>query len=108
MALQLVLSIIWYKQRTLFTDPAWMSFDVLNRRTFSFTSHRYSAAITQFWVWAGERMHWPVSVILTVYSSSFAGIYLLIVIALWRLRQYVPGILLGLYFTLFASDIFFW
>jgi hypothetical protein len=99
-------SVAWYRQRLLFVDAALYVFEVLNAHRFAMTN-RYTAVLSQVWIFAGDYLHLPLRIILILFSASFPLFYLIVMLLLGRLRQYVPAILLALYLTLFASDVFF-
>jgi hypothetical protein len=106
MILMLLGSIVWYRQRLLFVDAALYVFEVLNAHRFEMTN-RYTAVLTQIWIFAGDYLHLPLRAILILFSASFSFFYLVVILILGRLRQYGLAILLGLYLTLFSSDAFF-
>lgn len=108
LGLLLLGSIVWYKQRVLFLDPAWISFQIVNRGEFIIPEHRYGAVVTQIWPWLSAHLHLPLRLILILYSASFYIFYLVVALLLGRLRQYALGLLFVLYLTLLVSDVYFW
>lgn len=107
--LLLLLSILWYKQRVLFIDPAWISFEIIQKGEMSIPEHRYGAFVSQMWLLGGAAIHLPTGLLLTLYSASFYSFYFTVALVLGRvLRQYALAILLALYHTLIVSDVFFW
>jgi hypothetical protein len=102
-------SIVFYKHRVLFVDPAWISFDILNRGKLSIQEHRYGSFITQMWLLIANKLHLPMKAALMLYSISFYAFYFSVAwIVGCVLKQYAVGILLVMYFTLFVSDVYFW
>ncbi len=102
-------SIFLYKQRMLFVDPCFITFNILNTHSFVITEHRYGAFITQIVPLIGAYLHLPLKIILLLYSASFYVFYLgIVLILIYRLKQYGLAILMAFYFTLFVSDVYFW
>jgi hypothetical protein len=106
--LMLLGSIIWYKQRMLFGDPAYLSFRIINEKQLFIPEHRYGAVVTQAWPLIGGMLHLPLRVVLILYSASFYLFYCFVILMLGRWRQYALGILFALYLSLFVSDVYFW
>ena len=102
-------SLFWYRQRMLFVDPGWIVFNVINNHNFSIAEYRYGAFITQMVPLIGSLFKLPLSVILLAYSASFYLFYTVVVLLLlYRYKQYGLALLMALYFTLFVSDVYFW
>jgi hypothetical protein len=102
-------SIVWYRQRISFVDPAWISFEVIQKGKLSIPEHRYGAIASQIWLLVGSWIHVPIGLLTLLYSASF---YIFYVIVAWvighKLEQYALGILLVMYHTLIVSDVYFW
>lgn len=107
--LLLIGSLIWYKQRMLFVDPCWITYQNINTGHFNIAEHRYGAAITQWVPLAGSWLNMSLKTILIAYSVSFYVFYLAVALIVgFGYRQYWLGILLPCYFTFFVSDVYFW
>ena len=102
-------SIFFYRERMLFVDPCFVNFTILNTGELVITEHRYGAMITQIFPWIGGMLHLPLSVTLALYSASFYLFFTTVILLLiYRFRQYGLAILMAFYFTLFVSDVYFW
>ena len=109
MLLLLLGSAVWYRERMLFVDPAFVAFEVINRGGLVISEHRYGAFITQVFPLVGSWLQLPLRNVLFLYSVSFYLFFLTgMLLVGWRWRQYALGTLLALYFTLFVSDVYFW
>lgn len=102
-------SLIFYKERMFLLDPCWVSFNIINTKTFSFAEFRYGAFISQVFPLIGVYLGLSIKTILILYSISFYVFYLssaLIIGFIWKEKWL--GILLAFYFTIFVSDVYFW
>lgn len=109
LALLLAGSLYYFRQRMLFADGAFMTFNLLNEGRLLIQEHRYGAFVTQAIPLLGGWLHLPLSIILLLYSAGFQLFYLAVgLLLLYRLRQPALAVLLVCYLTVFASDVFFW
>jgi len=109
MLLLTIWSVITFKQRMLFVDPAFISFNVINRHAFVFSEYRFGAFITQIFPLAGAYFGWSLKTILLLYSLSFYLFYLSTVLILGLMLKQKPlALLLVVYLTLFVSDGYYW
>ncbi len=105
----LIASILFYRERMLFVDPCFVTFTILNTSELVITEHRYGAFITQLFPWIGGMMHLPLATILILYSASFYLFFSAVILLLiFRFKQYGLAILMAFYFTQFVSDVYFW
>lgn len=109
MLLLTIWSVITFKQRMLFVDPAWITFNIINHHTFAFAEHRFGAFITQIVPLAGVYFGCSLKTILLLYSLSFYLFYLSTVLVLGLVLKQKPlALLLVVYLTLFVSDGYYW
>lgn len=102
-------SVYAYRERMLFVDPAWVSFNIINDGTFSFAEYRYGAFISQLFPLVASSLGLSLKAVLMLYSFGFYAFYLGASLLLtFRMKQYGTSILLVLYFTVFVSDGYFW
>jgi len=104
----LIGSIIFWKERMLFSDAAFISFRIINYGTLQIQVDRYGAFITQLFHYLASKAHLPLASVLLWYSISFNLFYLVVGGLLYRLRQYSLTILLAFYLSLYVSDTYFW
>ena len=105
----LVFSVVFYKERMLFLDGPHNLFLIINDGHFHIEEHRYGSFITQVLPVLGYRLHLPLQWVMMLYSASFNLFFLAVVLLLvFRFREYNLAILFGLYLTLFASATFYW
>lgn len=101
-------SLVWYKQRMLFVDPCWLTYNNINKQTIHIAEYRYGAFITQMVPLIGSKLGLSLRAILMAYSVSFYIFYLAVALIAGYLRQYWLAILLACYFTFIVSDVYFW
>lgn len=104
----LLLSILFYKERILFLDGGHILFRILNDGTLKIEERRYGSFITQSIPWLLQMLHAPIKWIALLYSISFNLFYGLVAWILYRFKKYELCLLLGVYFTAFVTDTFFW
>lgn len=100
--LMLILSAVFFLERTLFIDTAYYLFRMSQEHSFNVELNRWSAVIPELLPWLGMKLSAPASVILMSYSLAFwllyAGIFYLMV---FRFKKPEAGLTLILAFTLF-------
>lgn len=102
-------SLVTYKERMLFVDPAWVVYNIINSKSFLFAEHRYGAFITQIFPLIGSYLGLSLKTILLFYSISFYLFYLSAALIIGSyFKQKWLSILLALYLTLFVSDVYYW
>ena len=109
LAILLLGAIVYYKQRMLFIDAPHVFFRIVNDGRLQIEEHRIGSFITQMFPLIGSKIHIPFKLLLILYSASFYLFYLVVALLLvYKYRRYELAILLGLYFTVFVSETFFW
>ncbi|HLS71994.1 MAG TPA: hypothetical protein VK027_10060 [Chitinophagaceae bacterium] len=105
----LMFSLLFYKERMLFVDPAWIVFNIINKGKLIIAENRYGAFITQIFPYFGSKLGLSLKSILILYSASFYLFYFFTayIIGL-KWKQEVFAILLALYLGVFVSDVFYW
>jgi hypothetical protein len=106
--LLLIASFVFYKERVLFADAAFVAFNIINYHSLSIQAQRYGSFITQLVPYLGQALGLPIRIILLGYAVSFNLFYFLVAAILHRLKQYGFTVLLALYYFLLVSDSFFW
>jgi len=101
-------SLIFWKERMLFIDDAFIAFDLIRTKNFSIPLSRYGAGVSQLLPLLALKLHASVKTILILYSLSFNLFFLAAAYILYRLRQFSLVVLLALYFTIYVSDTFYW
>ncbi|HTO16064.1 MAG TPA: hypothetical protein VLZ83_09845 [Edaphocola sp.] len=103
-----ILSIISYKERTLFVDSSWFITNILHTKSFYFMEMRFGAFITQLGTIAAIHLGLSLKSILIIFSISFYIFYLFSFWAIGGLmKQKKLAILFVFYLTLFISDGYF-
>lgn len=74
----LIGSIIFWKERMLFSDAAFISFRIINYGTLQIQVDRYGAFITQLFPYLASKAHLPLASVLLWYSISFNLFYLVV------------------------------
>lgn len=104
-----VFSIITFKQRMFFVDPSWVVFNIINKKEFVFSEHRYGAFITQMFPLIATHLGLSVKSILILYSFSFYLFYASAAAIIgFIFKQKWLVILQAFYLTLFVSDVYYW
>src|SRR5690606_11941303 len=105
----LVFSLLFYKERMLFVDPAWIVFNIINKGKLIIAENRYGAFITQIFPYFGSKLGLSLKSILILYSASFYLFYFFTAYIIgFKWKQEVFAILLALYLGVFVSDVFYW
>lgn len=91
-----------------FTDPAFHSFEILQREGLAIQVNRFGAAVTEFFPLMAYKLGFSLKSILTIYSASFMLLHLLAYTWLWRRRGVAAAWLLLLSYLLFSTDLFYW
>ncbi len=105
----LVGAFVFFKERVLFADTAYILFNILNYHSFAIQEHRYGSFITQLVPYLGQLMHLPVKSLIIGYGASFNVFYFIVgAILVYRLRQYRLAVLMAIYYFLFVSQSYFW
>ena len=105
----LVWAAMFYKERILYIDAPHILFRIINDGHFWIEEHRYGSFISQVLPLIGSKLHLPLPWLMIAYSIGFYLFYLAVsLILVYRYKNYPLAILLGLYFTLFVSDTYYW
>lgn len=105
----LILSIVFYKERTVFLDIAFHLFAIITEGDLAIQNFRFGAAATQIFPLVASRLHMPIEAVMLIYSVGFIIYYLLCYILCGLvLKQYKYGLVLLLSSALFATDSFYW
>lgn len=109
MLVLLILSAVFYKERTLFADIAYQTFLMIQEGGLQVQVFRFGSAIVHILPYLAIKAELGLPVILMLYSISFTllylGLYLLIVN--WLKNDYL-GLVLVFLFTLTVYDGFYW
>ncbi len=104
----MILSVLFFKERLLFADTAFASFELLNSESLLLLGHRYGAVVTKLLPCLLIHLHVPVIPILMSYLLSYNLFYLIIVsILFFGYKQYKLVILMGICYLLIVSASFF-
>ena len=105
----LIGSIYFSLERVLYSDASYILFRIINTGELQIQLNRYGSFVTQGFPLVASKLHLPLSWIVLIYSSSFNLFYLAVAALLvLKLKEYSLAILMGLYFTLFVSDTYYW
>lgn len=100
---------VFYLERMLFCDASLIFTSIVNEQTFKIQEYRYGAFITQFVPLLTAYLHLPIKLGLLLYSLSFNLFYFgVAALLVLKFKEYGLAVLMGLYFTLFVSDTYFW
>jgi hypothetical protein len=107
-ALLLVWAVYLAKLKMGFTDPAFHSFEILQREGLAIQVNRFGAAVTEFFPLMAYKFGLSLKSILVIYSASFMLLHLLVYTWLWRRHGVAAAWLLLLSYLLFSTDLFYW
>lgn len=101
-------AVYYYQERMLFSDAAWVFYNITNQKQLFIQEHRYGSFITQLFPLIGLALHLPLKGILILYSLSFNLFPLITGFILYQKRQYEWVIVLALYLTICVSESYYW
>ena len=105
----LALSILFYRERALFTDIAYQTFLMINDGGVQVMVYRFGAAVVQLLPLLAIKLEAPLWVISLLYSMSFPLLFLFFYWVIVRvLRNEQLGWALVLLFILIVYDGFYW
>jgi len=105
----LAFAIVYYKVRVFFLDSAYVCTNILIHHGLSIQEHRYGSFITQLVPLIGIKLHLSIKYIVIAYTVSFNVFYLgVILLLVFRFKQYALSILMALYYVLLFSDAYYW
>ncbi|MCB0653702.1 MAG: hypothetical protein KDC85_20660 [Saprospiraceae bacterium] len=109
MVLLLLLSVVFYKERTLFADIAYQTFLMIQEGGLQVQVFRFGSAIVHVLPYLAIQAGFPLEVVLILYSISFTLLYLCLylLIVKWFKNDYM-GLVLVFLFTLTVLDGFYW
>jgi hypothetical protein len=112
LALMVILSIgsvVFYKERLLFSDATHNLFRIINYNTVQVEAERYGIAITQYFPLWGARLHLSLGTLMMLYSTAFYVFYLgTILLLIFYFKEYELAVLYGMYMTLFVSLAYYY
>jgi hypothetical protein len=105
----LVLSLVYFRERTVLLDASYALFHMLRDQTFSIEFHRFPDAIVQALPLLAGRMGYPLLTIMKLYSVSFVlfplGCYLL---TGFLFRSYQLALVILIVSIAFVTETFFY
>ena len=105
----LILSIIFYKERTVFADIAYHLFEILRTGRFAIQNHRFGAVATQIFPLIGRSLSLELNTIAILYSIGFILYYSLCYFICGSIfKGYKFALAYLLICFLFASHTFYW
>ncbi len=105
----LVLSLIFYKERTIFLDAAYNMFYIIGPGHFSITNFRFGNVLNQFPPLLAVKAGIPIAHVLQLYSAVFVVYYMAAYFVCGSiLRRYDYALVILLLNILFAADTFYW
>ena len=108
-AVLFILSVLFYKERTMFLDMAYSLFFIIKRNYFAIQNFRYVAILTQVFPLVASRMGLSLNVVAFLYSSGFIFYYFgCYFICGTILKQYRFALVILLFNILFVSHTFYW
>lgn len=109
LAVLVIGALVFWKERMLLCDAPHIAFRIINEQALQIQQFRYGAFITQSVPLLACKLHLPLQTVLMLYSLGFNLFYFLIAAVLvFRFKTYGLAVLMGFYYTLFASDTFYW
>jgi len=105
----LVFSIVFYLERTLFTDIAFQSFNLIRTETPKAQVYRFGAAFIHLFPWVAIKLSLSLNVVLLSYSLAYPIFYLLVftLIVIVLKNEYL-GLVLVMFLTFTVYDSFYW
>src|SRR5436189_1245756 len=78
MAVLLIGAFVLYRERALFADGAFLTFNIINYKTLAIQWNRYGSIVSQIFPWVGAKVGFPLRTILLGYAVSFNVFYFLV------------------------------
>lgn len=104
-----IFSLLFYKERTVFTDIAFHIFQITKDGSFAIQNNRFGAVFTQLIPLLAVKIGASLNTVMLLYSLSFIIYYFIIFcICVFLLKQSRHGLLLILFLVLFTSHTFYW
>lgn len=102
-------SVLYYKERITFSDTAWYITKIITEHTFSVSSYRFIAVITQLLPYLGNAMGLSLKAILILYSVNMmllpvAGIF----VSVFWFRETRTGWSILLFYILSSALLFYY
>jgi hypothetical protein len=109
MAALFVLALLFWRQRVLFADAAYIAFHIVNYKNWAIQEQRWGSFISQLFPYLGQKLHLSLKTLLIGYGIGFNLFYLSVnAVLIYVLKQYRLAILMALYYFLFFSQAFIW
>jgi len=100
-------ALFFYRERII-VDAAYVFFHLVRSGDLQIQANRYGSFVSQEFPLIAAKMHLSFRAVLMAYSASFNVFYLLTAFLLYRMRQYLLLIIMGLFYCLYVSDAYFW
>lgn len=109
LVLLVILSAVFYRERSLFIDIAYQTFLMIKDGTVQVQVYRFGSAIVQILPLMAIKLGLPLQIVLLCYSLSFTLLFLLFYWIIVRgLKNEYLGWVLVFLFTLMVYDAFYW
>ena len=104
----LLFSVIFYPERTCFSDSAFQGFFIVNTKSVSIPLDRFGSVLVQVVPALLVNLDVPLKYVLIGFSASFVLQNLILFLLLHKLlRQYEPALILALYNVLMVTETFY-
>jgi len=105
----LFLAILFYKERTIFTDIAFHLFSIIKYNSLAIQNFRFGAVFTQLFPLLALKAGFSLKGIMIAYSAGFILFYFACYVLCGAVfKNYKTALLLLLFNLLFASHTFYW
>ena len=107
--IMLILSILFYKERIIFLDAAFSSFNMIKDGTFCIQHYRFGDAFFQLLPLIAIKTHQNLNIILASYSAGYIVYYFITYLICGSiLKRYDFALVILLMNILFVSHTFYW
>jgi hypothetical protein len=104
-----ILSVIYFRERTIFLDIAFHLFKLTTEHHFAIQNYRFGAAFTQIFPLTAIKLGIPLQGVMITYSGAFIIYYTTCYIICGSLlKNYRMAVVLLLFNLLLVTDTFFW
>ncbi len=105
----LILSQIFFMERTCFVDMSFILFQIAREHTLQIQVNRFGSAVTQIFPLTGVWLGLSLEAIARLYSASFVIWYFTVfLICAVVLKKYSHALMVLLFATLMVADTFYW
>jgi len=108
-SLMALMALYWWETRIVYTDTAFVTFEIIRTQHLAIQASRYGSFVTQLFPWVATLLHAPLRWIVAAYSLSFVLFHFgVFAVCAFVLRNYRIALVLLFGDLIMTMDTFFW